>query len=61
MSVTAALMWPVGGFGPMPHQLNHFLAVKNEADRLFSIERYLIRGLYGVLGKAKFVGGDINR
>jgi hypothetical protein len=62
MSVTAALMWPVGGFGPMPHQLSHLLTVKNEADRRHSIERYSkeIRGLYGVVGKAKFVVGDIS-
>ena len=62
MSVTAALMWPVGGFSPMPHQLSHFLTGKNEADRRYSIERYSkeIRGLCGVLGKAKFVGGDIS-
>jgi hypothetical protein len=26
MSLTAALMWHVGGFGPVRHQLNQFLA-----------------------------------
>jgi GST-like protein len=40
MSVRAALMWPVGGFDPIPHQLSHFLTVKDEADRRYSIERY---------------------
>ena len=59
-------MSPVGGFGPMPHQLSHFLTVKNEADRRYGIERYSkeTRRLYGVLdkrlGEAKFVGGDIS-
>jgi hypothetical protein len=26
MSLTAALMWHVGGFGPVRHRLNQFLA-----------------------------------
>jgi GST-like protein len=60
------LMSQVGGFGPMPHQLSHFLTVKNEADRRYGIERYSkeARRLYGVLdkrlGEPKFVGGDIS-
>ena len=50
----------------MPHQLSHFLTVKNEADRRYGIERYSkeTRRLYGVLdkrlGEPKFVGGDIS-
>ena len=60
------LMWQMGGFGPMPHQLSHFLTVKNEADRRYGIERYSkeTRRLYGVLdkrlGEVQFVGGDIS-
>ena len=27
------LMWQIGGFGPMPGQVHHFLQVENEADR----------------------------
>jgi hypothetical protein len=41
MTLMAALMWRMGGIGPMPHQLSHFLTVKNEADRRYGIERYL--------------------
>ena len=46
-------MSQVGGFGSMPHQLSHFLTVKNEADRRYGIERYSkeTRRLYGVLDK----------
>jgi hypothetical protein len=41
MMLMAALMWRMGGIGPMPHQLSHFQTVKNEADRRYGIERYL--------------------
>jgi GST-like protein len=49
----AALMWQMGGFGPMPHQFSHFQSVKNEADRRYGIERYSkeTRRLYDVLDK----------
>src|SRR5271165_2038320 len=30
----------MGGFDPTPHQLSHFLTVKNEADRRYGTERY---------------------
>jgi len=60
------LMWQVGGFGPMPHQLSHFLTVENAAERRYGIERFSkeTRRLYGVLDKRlselEFVGGDIS-
>ena len=60
------LMWQIGGFGPMPHQLSHFLTVENEADRRYGIERYSkeTRRFYGVLdkrlGEVEFAGGDIS-
>jgi GSH-dependent disulfide-bond oxidoreductase len=66
VSVLEWLMWQVGGFGPMPHQLSHFLTVENEADRRYGIERYSkeTRRLYGVLDKrlaeVQFVGGDLS-
>jgi GST-like protein len=43
------LMWQIGGFGPMPHPLSHFLTVENEADRRYGIGRYSkeTRRLYG--------------
>jgi len=45
------LMWQMGGFGPMPGQVHHFLQVENEADRRYGLERYSkeTRRLYGVL------------
>ncbi len=47
------LMWQMGGFGPMPGQVHHFLQVENEADRRYGLERYTkeTRRLYGVLDK----------
>jgi GST-like protein len=47
------LMWQMGGFGPMPGQVHHFLQVENEADRRYGLERYKkeTRRLYGVLDK----------
>jgi GSH-dependent disulfide-bond oxidoreductase len=60
------LIWQVGGFGPMPHQLSHFLTVESEADRPYGIEHYSkeTRRLCGVLdkrlGEVKFGGGDIS-
>lgn len=34
------LMWQMGGFGPMPGQMHHFLGVADEADRRYGLERY---------------------
>ncbi len=47
------LMWQMGGFGPMPGQVHHFLTVKDEADRRYGLERYSkeTRRLYGVMDK----------
>jgi GSH-dependent disulfide-bond oxidoreductase len=58
------LMWQMGGFGPMPGQVHHFLQVKDENDRRYGLERYTkeTRRLYGVLdkrlGEADFAGGS---
>ena len=47
------LMWQMGGFGPMPGQVHHFLQVENEEDRRYGLERYMkeTRRLYGVFDK----------
>ena len=47
------LMWQVGGFGPMPGQVHHFLMVKDENDRRYGLERYKkeTQRLYGVADK----------
>jgi GSH-dependent disulfide-bond oxidoreductase len=60
------LMWQMGGFGPMPGQVHHFLQVQNEADRRYGLERYMkeTRRLYGVLdkrlGEVQFVAGEVS-
>ena len=47
------LMWQMGGFGPMPGQVHHFLQVENEQDRAYGLARYSkeTRRLYGVLDR----------
>ena len=59
------LMWQMGGFGPMPGQVHHFLTV-NEKDRTYGLARYMkeTRRLYGVLdrrlAKVEFVAGPLS-
>ena len=59
------LMWQMGGFGPMPGQVHHFLTV-NEADRRYGLDRFTkeTRRLYGVLDRrlaeAEFVAGAVS-
>jgi GST-like protein len=45
------LMWQMGGFGPFPGQVHHFIALENEQDRRYGLERFMkeTRRLYGVL------------
>jgi GST-like protein len=45
------LMWQVGGFGPIPGQVHHFLAVDEEVDRRYALARFVAetRRLYRVL------------
>ncbi|MFM1989678.1 MAG: hypothetical protein RJA99_2635 [Pseudomonadota bacterium] len=58
------LMWQMGGFGPMPGQVHHFLGVKDETDRRYGLERYQAetRRLYGVadrrLARVEWFAGD---
>ena len=60
------LMWQMGGFGPMPGQVHHFVAVKDDNDRRYGLDRYTkeTRRLYRVLdkrlGEAEFAGGDVS-
>jgi GST-like protein len=60
------LMWQMGGFGPMPGQVHHFLQVENEQDRRYGLERYMkeTRRLYGVLdkrlGTVDYVAGEVS-
>ena len=47
------LMFQMGGFGPFPGQVHHFLAVENEQDRAYGLKRYSeeTRRLYGVMDR----------
>jgi GST-like protein len=47
------LMFQMGGFGPMPGQVHHFLTVKDEQDQKYGLERYMTetRRLYGVMDR----------
>ncbi len=60
------LMWQMAGFGPMPGQVHHFIALENEADRRYGLARYMkeTRRLYGVadrrLADVEFFAGDIS-
>ena len=45
------LMWQVGGFGPMPGQVHHFIALADETDRRYGLQRFMTetRRLYAVM------------
>jgi GSH-dependent disulfide-bond oxidoreductase len=47
------LMFQMGGFGPIPGQVHHFVAIENEGDRRYGFERYSkeTRRLYGVMDR----------
>ena len=59
------LMWQMGGFGPMPGQVHHFLTV-NGADQTYGLARYTkeTRRLYGVLDRrlalVEYVAGPLS-
>ena len=60
------LMWQMGGFGPIPGQVHHFLDVENEADRRYGLARFSAetRRLYKVLDTRlngrEFVAGSLS-
>lgn len=47
------LMFQMGGFGPMPGQVHHFIALKNDDDKRYGLERFMAetRRLYGVMDR----------
>ena len=59
------LMWQMGGFGPMPGQVHHFLTVNGD-DQRYGLARYMkeTRRLYGVLDRrlkeVEFVAGALS-
>jgi GSH-dependent disulfide-bond oxidoreductase len=60
------LMFQMGGFGPMPGQVHHFLQVEDPQDRRYGLERYSkeTRRLYGVmdrrLAQVEFFASEIS-
>jgi GST-like protein len=53
------LMWQMGGFGPMPGQVHHFLMQPESPARDYGVNRYLTetKRLYGVLDR-RLAGRD---
>ena len=51
VAVLEWLMFQMGGFGPIPGQVHHFVALDNEEDRRYGLQRYMAetRRLYGVM------------
>ncbi len=47
------LMFQQSGFGPIPGQVHHFIALENEQDRRYGLERYSkeTHRLYGVMDR----------
>ncbi|HEU5296666.1 MAG TPA: glutathione binding-like protein [Burkholderiaceae bacterium] len=47
------LMFQMGGFGPMPGQVHHFIALEDEAARRYALDRFMkeTRRLYAVMEK----------
>ncbi len=47
------LMFQMGGFGPMPGQVHHFIALQNENHKRYGLERFMVetRRLYGVMDR----------
>jgi len=60
------LMFQMGGFGPMPGQVHHFLGLKDETDRRYGLQRYSTetRRLYGVmdqrLAEHEYFAGELS-
>jgi GST-like protein len=61
------LMFQMGGFGPMPGQVHHFIALADETDRRYGLQRFMAetRRLYGVMDRrlaehAHFGGNDVS-
>jgi len=66
ISVLEWLFWQVGGFGPFPGQVHHFVTVANEQDRRYGLERFMTetRRLYAVaerrLAEIPYFAGDLS-
>ena len=51
VAVLEWLMFQMGGFGPIPGQVHHFDALKDQTERHYGLERFMAetRRLYGVM------------
>ncbi len=60
------LMFQVGGFGPAPGQVHHFVALQDEQQRRYGLERFMAetRRLYGVMDRRlagrEFFAGELS-
>ncbi len=66
VAVLEWLMFQMGGFGPIPGQVHHFVALPDEADRRYGLARFMTetRRLYGVmdrrLASVEFFAGELS-
>ena len=53
VATLAWLMFQVGGFGPAPGQVHHFVALANEDDKRYGLQRFMAetQRLYGVMDR----------
>ena len=60
------LMFQMGGFGPIPGQVHHFIGLENDDDKRYGLKRFMheTRRLYGVMDKRlaqhDFFAGDVS-
>jgi GST-like protein len=61
------LMFQMGGFGPIPGQVHHFIALEDENDRRYGLKRFMdeTRRLYAVMNRrlatnAFFAGAEVS-
>jgi len=60
------LMFQMGGFGPIPGQVHHFAALKDEQQRAYGLQRFSAetRRLYGVMDRrlaaSEYFAGDVS-
>jgi GST-like protein len=66
VAVLEWLMFQVGGFGPMPGQVHHFIALGDESNRRYGLERFSAetRRLYGVMDRRlteqEYLAGELS-
>ena len=53
VAVMEWLMFQMGGFGPIPGQVHHFIALESEEERAYGLRRFMAetRRMYGVMDR----------